>query len=318
MNKAILLINLGTPDAPTPRGVKQFLAEFLSDRRVIQLTPWLWWPILHTLILPARAKRVAGLYQSIWTPEGSPIKVHTRDQVQALQNKLCDQARVYYAMRYRHPSIPEVLKQIVEDGASELIVLPLYPQFSHTTTSAALDMIEKTGRKLKLPPMRVIESYYDHPLYIQALVNSILEHWDREGRGERLLFSFHGLPQKYVDQGDPYPRHCEATAAGVAQALGLSSDQYQIAYQSRFGPTVWVGPYTDHTLEKWAKEGIKHVDIISPAFAADCLETLEELSISNKEGFIEAGGERLHYIPALNARADHIEMIVELVAASPL
>jgi ferrochelatase len=216
-------------------------------------------------------------------------------------------------MRYGSPSIESVLKQIVEGGCEQLTVLPLYPQFSHTTTSSVLDAIEKAAKKITLPPMKVIPAYYDHTLYIKALANTITEHWEREGRGERLLFSFHGLPQKYVDQGDPYPAHCEATVKAVATALGLSPDQYQIAYQSRFGPTMWIPPYTDHTLELWAAQGIKHVDIISPAFAADCLETLEELEIANKEGFIKAGGERLHYIPALNDREDHIEMMVGLL-----
>jgi len=316
MNKAVLLINLGTPDAPTPKGVKQFLSEFLSDRRVIKLTPWLWLPLLYGVILPARSKRVAKLYQSIWTPEGSPIKVHTARQAAALQKKLGGEARVYYAMRYRNPSIASVLKQIVADGATQLTVLPMYPQFSHTTTSSVLDAVNAASQSLSLPPMRVIDAYYDHPLYIQALCNSIQEHWAREGRGERLLFSFHGLPEKYVADGDPYPVHCQATAQAVATALGLAQHEYQIAYQSRFGPTVWIGPYTDHTLEQWAREGIKHVDIISPAFAADCLETLEELAITNQEAFIAAGGERLHYIEALNEREDHLSLLNTILNTS--
>lgn len=312
MNKAVLLINLGTPDAPTPAGVKKFLAEFLHDHRVIKLTRWLWCPLLHFIILPARSKRVAKLYQAIWTPEGSPIKAFTAKQAKALQARLGDSAKVFYAMRYCSPSIESVLKQIVDEGFESLTVFPLYPQFSHTTTSSVLDAIESAGKKITLPPMKIIPAYYDHPLYIQALVNTIQEHWAREGRGERLLFSFHGLPQKYVDQGDPYPSHCEATVKAVAKALNLTADQYLLAYQSRFGPTLWVPPYTDKTLLEWAAQGIKHVDIISPAFAADCLETLEELEVANKEAFIEAGGERLHYIPALNDRDDHIEMMKEL------
>lgn len=310
---AVLLINLGTPDEATPAGVKRFLGEFLGDRRVIQSNPLIWYPILHGIVLPLRAKRVAKLYQSIWMPDGSPIKVITARQAKVLQMRLGADARVYFAMRYGSPSIESVLKQIVSDGADKITVLPLYPQFSHTTTSSVQDAIDKAAKKLKLPPMRVLPAYYDHPLYIQALANTIKEHWAREGRGERLLFSFHGLPEKYVAQGDPYPKHCEATVKAVVDLLGLMPEEYQIAYQSRFGPTVWIGPYTDHTLEQWAAQGIKHVDIISPAFAADCLETLEELEISNKEGFIEAGGERLHYIPALNDRADHIEMMLDLI-----
>jgi protoporphyrin/coproporphyrin ferrochelatase len=256
---------------------------------------------------------VAKLYQSIWTPEGSPIKAITARQVHALQARLGYQAQVYFAMRYGSPSMESVLGQIVQGGYEQLTVFPLYPQFSHTTTSSVLDLIEKVGKKITLPPMRVIPAYYDHPLYIQALANTVTEHWAREGRGERLLFSFHGLPQKYVDQGDPYPTQCEATVKAVATLLGLRPDQYQLAYQSRFGPTLWVPPYTDHTLAQWAAQGIKHVDIISPAFAADCLETLEELEIANKEGFIAAGGERLHYIPALNDREDHLDMMEALL-----
>lgn len=311
--KAVLLINLGTPDAPTPAGVKCFLSEFLHDRRVIKLTRWLWCPLLHGVILPARSKRVSKLYQSIWMPGGSPIKVHTARQAKALRDKLNGKADVYFAMRYGSPSIPDVLKQILENGCKQLTVLPLYPQFSHTTTSSVLDAIEKSKNTLALPETKIIPAYYEHPLYIQALVNSINEHWNTAGRGERLLFSFHGLPQKYVDDGDPYPQHCEATVQAVAKQLGLAPSEYQIAYQSRFGPTAWVPPYTDHTLELWAREGIQHVDIISPAFAADCLETLEELAMTNKEGFIAAGGEKLHYIPALNDRDDHIDMMLELI-----
>lgn len=313
MKQAVVLVNLGTPDDPSPQGVKRFLSEFLHDHRVIKLTRWLWCPLLHWVILPARSKRVSTLYQSIWMPGGSPIKVYTQDQAKALQARLGSDYTVFYAMRYCSPSIFSVLSEIASQGFDQITVLPLYPQFSHTTTSSVVDAINAAEKKLKLPSVNILKEYFDHPLYIQALVNSIKEHWDTAGRGERLLFSFHGLPQKYVDEGDPYPRQCEATVAAVVKILGLESTQYQIAYQSRFGPTVWIPPYTDHTLEKWAKDGIKHVDIISPAFAADCLETLEELAMSNKEGFIEAGGEKLHYIEALNSRADHIEMMVKLI-----
>jgi ferrochelatase len=315
MKHAVFLVNLGTPDAPTPKQVKKFLAEFLGDRRVIQTSPFIWHPLLHGIVLPLRAKRVAKLYQSIWTDEGSPIKVYTARQAKALQQALGEQASVYYAMRYRHPSIDEVLKQIIAEGFDKITVLPLYPQFSHTTTSSIIDAVEKVRNK---PEINIVPAYYNHPLYIQALCNSIQEHWKNVGRGERLLFSFHGLPEKYVAQGDPYPEHCRATAQAVAARLGLSEDQYHIAYQSRFGPTVWVGPYTDTVLSEWAAQGIKHVDIISPAFAADCLETLEELSITNKEAFLAAGGERLHYIPALNDRDDHIQMMVQLVNNSKI
>jgi ferrochelatase len=313
MRRAVLLVNLGTPDAPTPAGVKAFLSEFLQDPRVIKLTPLIWWPILHGFVLPARSKRVSQLYQSIWTPEGSPIKANTIRQVKALQAQLGDAYQVFYAMRYASPSIANVLSEIASGGFDEITVLPLYPQFSHTTTSSVMDAIARAIKKIAIPPMRILPEYYHHPLYIQALVNSIKEHWKRMGRGERLLFSFHGLPQKYVDEGDPYPRHCEATVEAVVRLLGMKAEEYQIAYQSRFGPTLWIGPYTDHILQDWAGQGIKHVDIISPAFAADCLETLEELSITNKEAFIAAGGEKLHYIPALNDREDHIEMMCALL-----
>jgi ferrochelatase len=312
LTNAVLLINLGTPDAPTPRAVKRFLSEFLHDHRVIKLTRWLWCPLLHGVILPLRGKRLTKLYQSIWMPGGSPIKVYTAAQAKALQARLGEGVRVYYAMRYASPSIASVLKTIVEEGADSLVILPLYPQFSHTTTSSVLDAIQQAEKSLKLPPKTVLPAYYDHPLYIKALCNSIREHWAESGRGERLLFSFHGLPQAYVDQGDPYPRHCEATVEAVVRELGLALGDYQIAYQSRFGPTLWVGPYTDKTLLDWAAQGVKHVDIISPAFAADCLETLEELEITNAEAFLEAGGERIHYIAALNDRPDHIEMMAAI------
>jgi ferrochelatase len=313
MTHAILLINLGTPNTPTPSGVWRFLSEFLTDKRVIQANPLIWYPVLWGLVLPLRVRRVSKLYQSIWMPQGSPIKVYTARQAEALQKRLDDNTRVYFAMRYGSPSIESVLKTIQQDKPNKISILPLYPQFSHTTTSSVVDAVQKAAKKLSLTDYHVIPEYYDHPLYIQALVNSIEEHWATQGRGERLLFSFHGLPEKYVTQGDPYPRHCEATVKAVANSLNLSSQDYQIAYQSRFGPTVWVSPYTDKVLTQWAGEGVRHVDIISPAFAADCLETLEELEVTNKEAFLEAGGERLHYIPALNDRDDHIEMMVQLV-----
>lgn len=313
MKKAVLLVNLGTPDAPTPVAVKRYLSEFLHDRRVIKLTRWLWCPILHFIVLPARCKRVSRLYEHIWTPAGSPMRVITQAQRDALQERLGERADVYYAMRYGNPGIKAVLSTIAKSPYEQLVVLPLYPQHSDTTTSSVLDACHAAARGLNLPPMTFVPAYYQHPDYIAGLVASIQDHWARVGRGEKLLFSFHGIPEQYVAQGDVYPQHCQETVRQVVDALQLKDDEFALAYQSRFGPTAWVKPYADEVLASWAAHGVKCVDVISPAFAADCLETLEEIAIGYATQFREAGGEALRYIPALNTRIEHIDCMVKLV-----
>lgn len=314
MKKAVLLVNLGTPDAPTPEAVKRYLAEFLHDHRVIKLTRWLWCPILHFIVLPLRCKRVSHLYEHIWTPDGSPMRVITQAQREALQMRLGDSADVFYAMRYGNPSIKSVLATIADSAYEQLVVLPLYPQHSDTTTSSVIDACHAAARGLVLPPITFVPAYYQHPDYIAGLVASIREHWEKMGRGEKLLFSFHGIPEKYVADGDVYPQHCQETVRLVADALQLKDNEYALAYQSRFGPSAWVKPYADEVLMAWAGQGIKQVDVISPAFAADCLETLEEIAIGYDAQFREAGGEALHYIPALNTRTEHIDCMARLVS----
>lgn len=309
---AILLVNLGTPDAPTPEAVKRYLAEFLHDPRVIKLTRWIWCPLLHFIILPLRSRRVCHLYEHIWTPQGSPMRVIMQAQQAALQSRYTDMD-VYDAMRYGNPSIKSVMQKIAEKSYRSLIVLPLYPQHSDTTTRSVIDACQAAASDLKLPPMTFIPAYYQHPAYIAALAESIREHWVTQGRGERLLLSFHGIPERYVQQGDVYPQHCQETVRRVADALHLKDGEYAMAYQSRFGPSAWLKPYADEILKRWAGQGIKHVDVISPAFAADCLETLEEIAIGYQSQFRTAGGEALHYIPALNTRTQHIDCMAALI-----
>jgi ferrochelatase len=312
-NPAVLLVNLGTPDAPTPSAVRRFLREFLQDPRVIKTSAWVWWPILQVIVLPLRSSRVSRLYEHIWTPEGSPIRVITEAQRDALQRRLGDRADVYYAMRYGQPSIRSVLEIIAKQGYDALTVLPLYPQHSDTTTTSVMDAYQAASQGLTLPSMRFIPAYYQHPDYIAGLVASIREHWAQEGRGEKLLFSFHGIPERYVIQGDVYPQHCQETVRLVVDALQLNEHEYEMAYQSRFGPAAWLKPYADEVLRTWAGQGIKRVDVVSPAFAADCLETLEEIAIGYSEQFCAAGGEVLRYIPALNTRPEHIDCMMDLV-----
>lgn len=313
-NTAVLLVNLGTPDAPTPEAVKRYLSEFLHDRRVIKLTRWLWCPLLHFIILPTRSKRVAKLYQAIWWQEGSPMRVITRRKAEKLQAVLPENYQVFFAMRYGNPSMQSVLETIAHKNFDKLIVLPLYPQYSDTTTASVQDKLKKIQKKLKLPPVEFIREYFDHPEYINALASSIQAHWDENGRAEKLIFSFHGIPKKYANDGDPYPEQCHATVAAVVEKLGLPREAYETTFQSRFGPTEWVKPYTDETLIEWAKQGVKHVDVISPAFAADCLETLEELQVTNRDLFFANGGEKFDYIAALNDTEPHIELLRSLVS----
>ena len=316
--QGILLVNLGTPDAPTPAAVKRYLAEFLHDRRVVDLTRWLWCPILHGIILNTRPKKVAHAYASVWTEEGSPLMVISRQQQQALQEKLIQQGHslpVELAMTYGNPSMAKGLDALMAKGVEEVVVLPLYPQYSATTTGAVFDQLARViGKRPEFPALTFIRDYYRSPAYISALAQSVRDHWREHGKGERLLMSFHGIPQRYADNGDPYPEHCRQTAEALAEALELNDEQWICSFQSRFGKEEWIKPYTDVTLQQWGQE-IEQVDVICPAFAADCLETLEEIQVENNDLFIEAGGKVLSYIPALNARDDHIQMMADLVTA---
>lgn len=314
---AVVLVNLGTPDAPTPAAVRRYLRQFLADPRVIDVAPWLWWFILRGVVLPLRAKRVAKIYQKVWLPEGSPLRVISERQRAALADYCQQQSLdvpVLLAMNYGNPSLSSVLNVLAEKNIDKILVLPLYPQYSATTTAAVFD---QTVDLLKswpvLPAMRMVLDYHDAPGYLQALIASIQSYWQTHGRGEQLIFSFHGIPQRYYEKGDPYPDRCRQTAALVAAGLGLAPSDWQITFQSRFGPATWVKPYTFDRLIELAQSGTQRVDVISPGFAADCLETLEELMIQNQEAFIAAGGKQFHYIPALNDDAAHIQFLYELM-----
>ncbi|USD64567.1 ferrochelatase [Vibrio sp. SCSIO 43136] len=310
--KGVLLVNLGTPSAPTATAVKAFLAQFLHDKRVVDTTRWIWCPVLHGIILPIRSPKVAKLYQSVWMEDGSPLMVYSQRQAAALKTQLG--IPVELGMTYGEPSLHNGVEALRAQGCEEIIVLPLYPQYSGTTTAAVADGLNKVIKSLKVVPNLVfIRDYHDHTGYISALANSVREHWQQHGQSDYLLCSYHGIPQRYADEGDIYPKHCEQTTKLLAQELGLDESKIGMAYQSRFGREEWLKPYTDKTLQGLPARGTKSIDIITPAFSADCLETLEEIAEENKEEFLNAGGESYRYIPCLNDREDHIGMMAELV-----
>ncbi|MFN4148335.1 MAG: ferrochelatase [Rhodocyclaceae bacterium] len=318
--KAILLINLGTPDAPDTPAVKRYLAEFLGDPRVVELPRWLWLPILHGIILNTRPARSAAKYATIWTPEGSPLKVHTERQAKLLKGLLGERGyrnlAIDWAMRYGNPAIPAVLDRFVALGVEEILILPLYPQWSGSTTGSSEDAVAAWLERQATPPViRWIEDYPTDPGYIGALAASVREHWAVHGRGEKLVMSFHGIPQRSVDRGDPYAGQCQATAGALAAALGLSGEQWLATFQSRFGAAKWLQPYTQPTLEALARGGLKSVDVICPGFPADCLETLEEIATECRAAFLHAGGQEFRYIPCLNERPDWIAALADLVLA---
>lgn len=316
LRQGVLLVNLGTPDAPTPEAVKRYLAEFLHDHRVVDLTRWLWCPILHGIILQVRPKRVAKAYAGVWTDKGSPLLAISLQQQAAIKAELNQRGLdlpVELAMTYGNPSIDKGLQVLVDQGVEEVIVLPLYPQYSATTTGAVFDKLAKViAKRPEFPAISFIRDYYRRDRYLEALAQSVKDHWQEHGKGERLLISFHGIPKRYADNGDPYPQHCHYTAEQLALRLGLDAGEWLCSFQSRFGREEWLQPYTDKTLEQWGAE-IGQVDVICPAFAADCLETLEEIQVENREIFCEAGGESLSYIPALNDREDHISLLADLI-----
>lgn len=316
----VVLANLGTPDAPTPAAVRRFLREFLSDSRVIEVPRPVWWLILNAFILPFRPTRVAKLYQSIWEREGdSPMRRILREQCERLQLQLTGampsvQVSVMPAMSYGNPSIASAMTALMEQGAEQIVVLPLFPQFSATSTAPVYDAIARwQASQRNLPSVVIIKDYYKHPVYIAALAASVQAHRQKHGNAEKLLISFHGIPQPYADKGDPYPERCKETAVRVASALNLPEDAWALSFQSRFGFQEWVKPYTDETLTAWGQQGVSSVQVICPAFSADCLETLEEIAEENQETFVHAGGKSYQYIPALNVRPDHIALMSALV-----
>lgn len=316
----ILLVNLGTPDAPTPAAVRRYLSEFLHDHRVVDMSRWLWCPLLHGIILPLRSSRVARLYQSVWTDDGSPLLAFSRRQQAALTQLLAERETacpVELGMTYGQPSIAQALDALQAQGVTHLTVLPLFPQYSSSTTAAVWDGLSKALRtRRNLPAIRFIRDYHDNPLYIAALAEKLRRSLPAQDSGawpDKLLFSFHGLPQRYVDEGDEYARQCEMTAQAVADELGLTPEQWQLSYQSRFGREEWLKPYTDQTLTAWPAQGVRKIAVVCPGFAADCLETLEEIAEQNQHTFLQAGGEQFTYVAALNDDRAHIELMYHLV-----
>jgi protoporphyrin/coproporphyrin ferrochelatase len=315
----VLLVNLGTPDSPSVSDVRRYLREFLWDPRVVELARPLWWLVLNLVILTTRPRRSAKAYAKVWTAAGSPLLVISKRQQAALQAKMETQGeppvKVVLAMRYGQPGVASGLQALREAGVKRVLVLPLYPQYSATTTAAIVDAVADELRHWRvLPELRFINDYHRHPAYISALADSVRRYRTLHGEPDKLLLSFHGIPQAYVDAGDPYAQQCYKTAELLVAALDLPRDRWQMSFQSRLGPKQWLQPYTDHTLEALAKEGVRNVHVICPGFSVDCLETLEEVAMENRDIFIEAGGERYGYIECLNDHASHIQLFSELVA----
>ena len=314
----VLLVNLGTPDEPTPKAVKRYLKQFLSDGRVVEIPKAIWWFILNGIILRTRPAKSAKLYASVWEESGSPLLAYGKLQQQALQAEMAVRfngpVHVELAMRYGNPSILQGLRNLRAQGARRLLVLPLYPQYSAATTATTYDAVSLEMKRWRcLPEIRFINQYHDHPRYIEALAKSVKSHWSKHGQQEKLVMSFHGLPKRNLELGDPYHCQCHKTGRLLAESLGLKPEQWLVTFQSRFGRAEWLKPYTDKTLEKLAQEGVKGIDIVCPGFSADCLETLEEIAVENRDVFKAAGGERYTYIPALNEDAEHIQVLADLV-----
>jgi ferrochelatase len=314
---AVLLVNLGTPDAPDVPAVRRYLAEFLADPRIVELPRWLWRLILHGYILRTRPSRSARAYRKVWTPAGSPLEVETRGLAAALQARLDPAAtriRVSHAMRYGRPSIPARLAELGGQGMQRLLVVPLFPQFSATTTASALDAVGLCFRQWRRPPeWRFVGDYHEDPLHIEALARQVERHWQEQGRAQSLLLSFHGIPLRYVRAGDPYRDQCEATAARLRDRLGLDASSLRIAFQSRVGREPWLAPYTDRLLAELPGQGVNSVDVLCPGFAVDCLETLEEIAIGGRNQFLAAGGLQFRYIDCLNSNDGQVDALEALV-----
>ena len=313
----ILLVNLGTPDDPTPAAVRRYLAEFLSDPRVIESPRWLWWLVLHGIILRTRPRRSAHAYQKIWTPEGSPLLLESRALAERLGERLARRyganVVVELAMSYGRPSIRATLEGLRTRNVQRLLVLPLYPQYSSTTTGSIFEFVTRElGRWRWMPELRFVNQYWESERYLAAVAASIETHWRTHGR-KHLLFSFHSIPKRYFLSGDPYHCFCHGTARGVAQRLGLADGEWSLGFQSRFGREEWLKPYVDVTLEEYAARGPKRVTVVCPGFATDCLETLEEISMQNRELFLGRGGEAFDYVPCLNSGDAHVEVLEDVV-----
>ena len=314
----ILLVNIGTPDAPTPTAVRRYLRQFLWDPRIVETPRALWWLILHGVILRIRPARSARAYRKIWSDDGSPLLTHSLDIAagvrQHLSTRLSGNVQVALGMSYGKPSLRSALDELHTAGVRRIVVLPLYPQYSGTTTASVFDAVTTLlGARRWVPELRFINHYHDAPGYIAALTSSIRDYWDQHGRGEKLLFSFHGLPQQNLLNGDPYHCQCLKTARLIAQSLELGEAEWSVAFQSRVGRVEWLRPYTDETIVELGNAGMRRLDVVCPGFAADCLETLEEIAMQYTDLFTSSGGVDLHYIPSLNARDDHVAFLCRLI-----
>ena len=307
---AVLLVNLGTPAAPTAAAVRRYLAEFLSDRRVVQLPRLFWWPLLHGLVLPLRSARVARKYAQVWLPGGSPLAVHTARLADAVQQRLTG-LRVLHAMRYGEPALRDALRRLRDGGAGRVLVLPLYPQYSTTTTASVGDVVE--AARAEGADVGLVADYHLDPRWVAAVAGTLRAHWRAHGRGDHLVLSFHGIPERLVAAGDPYAAQCEASAAAIAGALRLPREAWTLAYQSRFGRERWLQPDTAEVLCRLAADGVRTVDVACPGFAVDCLETLEEIAVEDAGVFTASGGGALRYVPCLNAGDAHADALAGIV-----
>lgn len=314
----ILLVNLGTPEAPTPQAVRAYLREFLCDRWVVELPRWLWWPVLNAFVLTTRPKRSAERYAQIWTRDGSPLKVHTERQAKLLRGYLGERVKqplvVDYAMRYGRPSIGERLQALKSQSCDRVVLMPLYPQYSASTTGSSCAAAFDALRQMRnMPALRTVRHFHDHAGYIAAVAQSVRDYWVANGRPDRLVMSFHGVPRYTLDRGDPYHCECQKTARLIAEALALKPDRYHIAFQSRFGRAEWLKPYTADILKQLGRDKVGRVDVICPGFVSDCLETLEEIAIEGRNTFLKAGGGEFHYLPCLNERNDWMQTLTAIV-----
>lgn len=312
----VLVLQLGTPEAATPSALRRYLREFLLDRRVVDVPRWRWWPILHAFVLTTRPARSAALYQRVWTPDGSPLAVTTAAQARELAARLAargDNVRVQVAMRYGRPSIDEALGRLIDEGCERIVALPMYPQYAGATTGSSLErLFTVAARRRVVPSVRVVPPYFDDLAYISALACAI-----RDDLGawtpDHLVMSFHGLPKRYADAGDPYPQHCRATAEALVHALDWPADRWSLSFQSRFGREEWLQPYTDDVMQGLARQGTRGVAVVCPGFTADCLETIEEIGITGREKYHQMGGGEYRLLPCLNTRPAWIESLAAIV-----
>ena len=315
--QGILLCNLGTPDAPRPAELRRYLKEFLSDPRVVEIPRLLWWMILNLIILRIRPRRSAKLYQSVWTEAGSPLMLYSQGQVKAVKERIAEkygEIPVVLGMRYGNPSMASAIKELTDQNVRDIIVLPLYPQYAGATTGSTFDAVAKTFTQLRwVPELQFINGYHKSEGYLEAICSSIRRHIEQHGQPDRLVFSYHGTPERYLKNGDPYHCFCHQTTRLVREKMGLDETQVMTTFQSRFGREPWLQPYTDKTLEQLPEDGIKHVAVICPGFSSDCLETIEEINMEGRESFIESGGEQFHYIPCLNDEPAHIDALVSIL-----